>query len=154
MTTGCLHNERDRRRDGAIPDTIKRSPRPRRERKEMAMNKVAIVVLADTESHGDLGRVVNALEVVREFNYAGDEVTLIFDGAGVKWVHELSSTNHKAAPLFAAVKDKVAGACEYCASAFGVKQATLAAGVGLLGNHVGHPSFRTPVSDGYLVITF
>lgn len=118
------------------------------------MNKVAIIVLADTESHGDLGRVVNALEGVKEFKAAGDDVTLIFDGAGVKWIKELSNPDHKAAPLFAAVKDKVAGACEFCAGAFGVKQATLAAGVKLLGDHEGHPSFRTLVSGGYQVITF
>lgn len=118
------------------------------------MNKAAIIVLADTESHGDLGRVVNALEAVKEFKAAGDDVTLVFDGAGVKWVQELSSATHKAAPLFAAVKDKVAGACEFCAGAFGVKQATLAAGVALLGEHEGHPSFRQLVSDGYQVITF
>jgi len=118
------------------------------------MNKVAIVVLADTESHGDLGRVVNALEAVKEFKDAGDAVTLVFDGAGVKWVRELASASHKAAPLFAAVKDRVAGACEFCAGAFGVKQATLAAGVKLLGDHDGHPSFRSLVSDGYHVITF
>ncbi len=40
------------------------------------MTKLAVVVLADTETHGDLGRAVNALEVAREFE-AGDEVAII-----------------------------------------------------------------------------
>ena len=52
------------------------------------MPKAAIVVLADTESHGDLGRLVNALEAVKEFKEAGDDVQLIFDGAGTKWIAE------------------------------------------------------------------
>jgi hypothetical protein len=36
-------------------------------RKECTMPKVAIVILADTETHESLGRVVNALEAVKEF---------------------------------------------------------------------------------------
>lgn len=48
------------------------------------MPKAAIVVLADTETHEGLGRVVNALEAVKEFQDAGEDVQLIFDGAGTK----------------------------------------------------------------------
>lgn len=51
------------------------------------MTKVAIVVMADTETHGDLGRIANALTTTKEFEEAGeagDEVTVIFDGAGTK----------------------------------------------------------------------
>jgi hypothetical protein len=46
------------------------------------MAKAAIVVLAGTESHADLGRVTNALEAAKEFEEAGDDVEVIFDGAG------------------------------------------------------------------------
>lgn len=46
------------------------------------MSKVAIVVLADTDTHEGLGRVVNALEAVKEFKDGHDDVQLIFDGAG------------------------------------------------------------------------
>jgi hypothetical protein len=59
------------------------------------MSKVAIIVLADTEAHGDLGRVVNALEAVKEFKDVNDDVQLIFDGAGPKWIPELSKPDHK-----------------------------------------------------------
>ena len=34
------------------------------------MNKVALVVFAESESHSDLARVVNALEVAKEFKEA------------------------------------------------------------------------------------
>jgi hypothetical protein len=118
------------------------------------MEKVAIVVLADTETHGDLGRVVNALEAVKEFKEAKDDVQLIFDGAGTKWIGELSKPDHKAKGLFDAVKDRVSGACRFCAGAFQVTDEVQSRGVTLLGDYEGHPSFRKLVTQGYQVITF
>ncbi len=116
--------------------------------------KVAIVVLADTETHEQLGRVVNALEAVKEFKEAGDDVRLIFDGAGTKWPVELSKPDHRAHPLYAAVKDKVSGVCEFCAGAFGVKDDVKACGAPLVGDYDGHPSFRKLLAQDYRVITF
>lgn len=52
------------------------------------------------------------------------------------------------------MKDEVAGACNYCANAFGVKDEVQESGVTLLGDYKGHPSLQTLVSDGYQVITF
>ncbi|RMD71410.1 MAG: hypothetical protein D6819_01660 [Gammaproteobacteria bacterium] len=118
------------------------------------MNKVAIIVLAGTEGSGDLGRVVNALEAVKEFKEAGDEVRLIFDGAGTQWIPELARAEHRYHPLFDAVSDRIAGACRYCAQAFGVKEAVEGCAVPLLGEFEGHPSFRQLVTEGFQVITF
>lgn len=118
------------------------------------MVKVAIVVLADTETHGDMGRVANALEAVKELKEAKDEIKLIFDGAGTKWIAELSKPDHVLNSLFDSVKDKIAGACSFCAGAFGVKDGVQACGVLLLGEYDGHPSFKKLVSQGYQVITF
>ena len=118
------------------------------------MHKVAIVVLADTDSYEALGRVVNAMEAVKEFKDAGDEVQLIFDGAGPKWIPELSKTDHKYHRLYKAVENRIAGACEYCSGAFGVKDAVVSCGIKLAGDYEGHPSFRKLISQGYQVITF
>ncbi|MEW6247954.1 MAG: hypothetical protein AB1555_14745 [Nitrospirota bacterium] len=118
------------------------------------MAKVAIIVFADTETHEGLGRVVNALEAVKEFKEAHEDVQLIFDGAGPKWIPELSKPDHKIHGLYEAVKDRIAGACEFCAGAFGVKDKVVACGVRLAGDFEGHPSFRKLVSAGYQVITF
>lgn len=118
------------------------------------MSKVAIIVLADTESHGDLGRVVNALEAVKELKEAKDDVQLIFDGAGPKWIPELSKPDHKIHGLFEAVKDRITGACEFCAGAFDVKDKVVACGVKLAGDYEGHPSFKKLIAQGYQVITF
>lgn len=118
------------------------------------MPKVAIIVLADTETHEGLGRVVNALEAVKEFKDGHDDVQLIFDGAGAKWIPALEKADHKLHGLYAAVKDRIAGVCEYCAGAFGVKDAVVSCGVKLAGEFEGHPSFRKLVSQGYQIITF
>ncbi|MCA1586755.1 MAG: DsrE family protein [Acidobacteria bacterium] len=117
------------------------------------MNRVLVLVLADVETKGDLGRVVNALQTTREFKEAGDEVRLVFDGAGTRWIGELGSAEHKYHRLFESVKDR-AGACGYCAGAFGVKTAVEQQDVTLLDEFDGHPSLRTAVTDGYQVISF
>ena len=118
------------------------------------MNRVAIIVLADRETHEGLGRVANALEAVKEFKEAGDEVVLIFDGAGTTWVGELSRKEHLLNPLFEAVRDRVSGVCSFCADAFGVKEEVKNSGISFLGEYDGHPSFRRLISEGYQVITF
>ncbi len=118
------------------------------------MAKAAIVVLADTESKEGLGRVANALTSTKEFKEEDHEVTVIFDGAGTKWVGELSDPNHKYHGHFESVKDKIEGACAYCAKAFGVKEEVKESGVELMGEFEGHPSLAKLVSHGYQVITF
>jgi hypothetical protein len=118
------------------------------------MAKVAIIVFADTETHEALGRVINALEAAKEFKDAHDDVQLIFDGAGPKWIPELAKPDHKIHGLYEAVKDRIAGACEFCAGAFGVKDKVAACGVKLAGDYDGHPSFKKLIAQGYQVITF
>lgn len=118
------------------------------------MPKIAIVVLADTETHGDLGRATNALQVAREFKQAGDPVQIVFDGAGTKWVAALSDPDHRQHRLWKEVRDNVAGACQYCARAFGVRDDVENAGVALLDDHAGHPSLRAYVLRDYQVLTF
>src|SRR5829696_334830 len=118
------------------------------------MTKAAIVVLADTESMEGLGRVANALTAAKDFQEEGHEVTFIFDGAGTKWIGELSDPDHKYNGHFESVKDEIEGACAYCARAFGVKEEVQKSGVDLMGEFEGHPSLAKLVSEGYEVITF
>ena len=118
------------------------------------MTKAAIVVLADTETSGDLGRVVNALTTAKEFKESGDEVAIVFDGAGTKWIPALSDPGHRYSGLFADVRDRVAGACEYCSEAYGVKDEVTNLGIELLGDYEQHPSLHRYAERGYQVITF
>lgn len=117
------------------------------------MTKAALIVYADTQENEDLGRVVNAMEAVREFDEAGDEVKLIFDGAGTRWIPELSDEDHDYHDLYDQV-DQHAEVCEYCANSYGVTDAADEAGVERVDEFDGHPSIRDLVVDGYEIITF
>lgn len=118
------------------------------------MVKVAIVVLADTETHEDMARVHNALVAVKEFKDANDDVKLIFDGAGTKWIGELSKPDHPFHELFDSLKGKSTGVCSFCAGAFGIKESVLTSNIPLMGEYEGHPSFRELIAEGYQIITF
>lgn len=118
------------------------------------MLKVAVVVLADTQSPGDFGRVVNALTTAKELKQSGDDVRIVFDGAGGKWVPELAKSGHKYHALYESVREAVDGVCSYCAAAFGVKEAVKSAGVKLLEDFEDHPSLRSLMQDGYQIVTF
>jgi len=118
------------------------------------MAKAAIVVYAGTESESDFGRVVNALETAREFHETpGDEVQLVFDGAGTRWVPELADPDHDYNHLFERLRDQVS-VCGFCASAFDVEGAVARVRVARVTNHDSHPEIRDLVHDGYEVITF
>ena len=118
------------------------------------MAKAAVLLLADTETHADMARAANALTTVQDFAEHGDPVVLVFDGAGTRWAAELVKEENKLHPAFEKVRDEVAGACHYCAGAFGVREELEQSGVPLLREHKGHPSLRSLVDDGFEVITF
>ncbi|WP_246985275.1 hypothetical protein [Halorientalis marina] len=118
------------------------------------MANAAIVILAGTESHADTGRLVNGLEAAKEFAETdGDEVEVIFDGAGTQWIPELEDPDSDYHELYRAVRDDAA-ACDFCAGAFGVDDAVTDAGVARLDDHDGHPSVRSLVDDDYEILTF
>lgn len=118
------------------------------------MPQAAMLILAGTETKADLGRVVNALQIARELDEAGDDVTVIFDGAGTQWIPTLLDEEHKYHGLFERAKHNVAGACSYCAGAYGVKEAIEGTDVDLLDEFDGHPSVRKLISNGYEILTF
>jgi len=118
------------------------------------MPKAAVILLADTETHADMGRAANALTTVQEFAEAGDDITLIFDGAGVRWAAALLKEDNQLHGAFEKIRDKVAGACHFCAGAFHVRDELEGSDVPLLRDHKGHPSLRGLVADGYEIITF
>lgn len=118
------------------------------------MAKISVVILADIETHGDLGRLANALSIAKEASEAGDDVEIVFDGAGTRWIPELSKDDNKLRPTFERLRGHIAGACEFCSAAFGVTDEVRAAGIRFLSEYEGHPSLRTRVEQGYEVITF
>lgn len=118
------------------------------------MVDAAVVVLADTESHADLGRLVNGLETAKEFaETPEDDLELIFDGAGTKWIPVLEDEESDHHELYQAVRGD-SSVCDYCTTAFGVDESVDESGLVRLDDHDGHPSIRSLVADGYEVLTF
>lgn len=118
------------------------------------MARIGVIVLADAESHADMGRMANALELAKEAKENGDVVTIIFDGAGTRWVPELTNPDHDLHKLYSTVKDTVQGACAFCAAAFHVRDKIKQTDVPLVGDFDGHPSLRTLIAEGYELVTF
>jgi hypothetical protein len=116
--------------------------------------RLAVVVMAGADTHEGLARLVGALEMAREFKQAGDDVVIVFEGAGTEWAAALPAPEHNVHGLYSTVADCVRGACEFCASAFGVKDRLESHGMPLLADHDGHPSLRALASQGYQIATF
>ena len=123
--------------------------------------KAAIVVLSDPKAGTEeaFGRVFNALASAYDFKKKGSPVRLLFQGAGTRWVGELTRADHPAHALFEEVRDVVEGVSAACATAFGAREAATDYGFELLsGNEVpgtaGLPSLGALVADGYTVLIF
>jgi hypothetical protein len=84
--------------------------------------KAAIVVLSDPKSGSQeeaLGRVFNALAAAYDFKQRGDDVSVLFQGAGTRWIGQLSQADHPAHALYKEVEDTIAGVSCGCADVFG-----------------------------------
>ena len=123
--------------------------------------KAAIVVLSDPKSGSEesLGRLFNALAAAHDFKQRGDDVTLLFQGAGTRWAGEIVKPDHPAHALYLAVEDTIAGVSCGCADVFGAKEQAVRSGFELVkDNRVpgtsGLPSLRELAQQGYSILTF
>lgn len=117
------------------------------------MAKAAIVILAGTDTHADRGRMVNGLQVAKEFDDEHDDVRLIFDGAGTQWIPELEDPTDSMHEVYQALKG-YSTVCDFCVSAFDVDDPVNESDVPRVADYQGHPSIRSLVGDGYEIITF
>lgn len=85
------------------------------------MSKTAVVLFSDPKAGSEeaLGRLFNALFLTLELKDKGQDVALIFQGAGTRWPAEIAKPAHPAHALYHSVADKVAGVCGGCADVFG-----------------------------------
>ena len=123
--------------------------------------KTAIVIFSDPKNGSEeaLGRVFNGLAAAYDFKQAGDEVSIRFQGAGTRWIGELSKKDHAAHELFEAVKDHVAGVSCGCADVFGATEEAQKSGFDLIKENpvpgtTGMASFRKLAAEGYTILTF
>ncbi|MEA3411410.1 MAG: DsrE family protein [Pseudomonadota bacterium] len=122
--------------------------------------KTAILVHSDPKSGEEaLGRVFNALAVAHNFKQRGDEVRILFLGAGTRWIADLAKPDNPVHGLFNLVKDKVAGVSQGCADVFGAADEVRASEFEFLNNNpipgtAGLPSVSKLMEDGYSVLVY
>ncbi len=89
------------------------------------MYKTLVVVFSDPKlgSEEALGKLFNAMFLVYELKEKKQEVGLIFQGTGTRWLGEVVKPDHAAHGLYNSVKDKVVGASAGCATVFGAVEA-------------------------------
>jgi hypothetical protein len=122
--------------------------------------KTAIIILSDPQAGEEaLGRVFNALALAHEALQAGDEVAVIFHGAGTRWPAVLTQPKHPANGLYNAVRETVRGASCGCAAVFGATQSVEACGLPLLKDKTlpgtpGIGNIRGYLADGWQTLVF
>lgn len=123
--------------------------------------KAAILILSDPKlgSEESLGRLFNALSAVYDFQLRGDEVIILFNGTGTRWVGVLQDENHPAFELFQLVKENIAGVSCGCADVFGASDDVEKSGYELIKDNpvpgtTGLPSIPSIIRDGYTILTF
>ena len=123
--------------------------------------KTVIVILSDPKSGSEeaLGRVFNALALASECQQKGDEVAVVFNGAGTRWPAELAKLSHPANGLYNSVRDVVQGVSRGCAEVFGASEGVKSCGVPIIKDHAlagttGLLSLRRYLADGWSPVVF
>ncbi|WP_280396690.1 hypothetical protein [Nocardia carnea] len=122
--------------------------------------KTAVLVLSDPNGGDEaLGRMFNALAAAYDFDQAGDEVRVQFQGAGTRWPELLESPEHPAYEVYQAVRHTIAGISCGCSDLFGGRDGATAAGLDLIKDNPlpgtsGVASVRALVDNGYAILAF
>ncbi len=106
-----------------------------------------------------LGRMLNGLAFAYESREAGDEVEIVFKGAGTRWPSELVKLGHPAHERYQLVRESVKGASLGCAAKYGAKGELEACGVRLLADTPmpgtpGVAGLRAYYAGGWNVVVF
>ena len=122
--------------------------------------KLAVVIAADpSKGEEPLGRVFNGLALAADALRHGDEVEVVFVGAGTRWPAELARLSHPAHGLFTSVREAIAGASAGCALVFGAREQVEEAGLRQLTDNPlpgtpGLASLRRYLDSGWQALVF
>ena len=123
--------------------------------------KTAIVILSDPKSGSEesLGRLFNGLAAAYDFKQKGDEVSILFQGTGVRWAKQLNNSDHPAHQLYKSIEPHVAGASHACTEFFSTPKEVIKNGLELIKDNevpgtAGLPSLQKLIADGYQLLIF
>lgn len=122
--------------------------------------KIAIAITADPKLGDDgLGRAFQGLALAAEAKQAGDEVEVVFVGAGTRWPAEATKLGHPLRGLYDAVRPCVRGASCGCADVFGAASGVESCGVPKLREFAlpgtsGLASLRRYLAEGWQTLVF
>lgn len=118
--------------------------------------KFLIILHASTETHEGKARALHALLYARELMDKGYDVALLFDGAGTEWAARFSRAqdDDSLAQMYHKIKseDTAIVICDYCATAFAVKDVLQHNKETLTAEYSGHPSLVRWIEQGYEVL--
>lgn len=115
-------------------------------------NKIAIFIYESVA--GDLSRAYRGLSTAAEFVRAGDEVAVVFDGAGSETLAAIVDPDSKLNGLLQVISESIDGVCSFCAASHKVLDAIRDAGYPLLTDNLGEASVRKYVNEGYTILNF
>jgi hypothetical protein len=122
--------------------------------------KVAIIILSDPKNGDEaLGRAINALALAAEAQTQGDEVNVVFAGAGTRWPSEFTKLSHPANGLYNAVRPSITGASRGCSAVFGAAKEVEACGLPEIKDNElpgtpGVASIRRYLAEGWQTLVF
>jgi hypothetical protein len=117
------------------------------------MNKIAVVIYSKLEGAGN-SAVYRALMFVDELLRAGDDVSLVFDGAGTTALAAMLREDHSLHRAWTKAAPALRGACRYCAKSYEVLDTLEAAQMPMLADDRGHASLRALLLEGRQIVTF
>ena len=116
------------------------------------MDKIAVIIYESVEK--DVSRVYRALKVASEFNQAGDDVVLLFDGSGVKSLAEMANVQSSMHTLLESLRSNIRGACAYCARAHEVEKILIGQGYAMISEAFGEISLRGLIQERRTILNF
>ncbi len=119
------------------------------------MAKFAIILQAGPGSHESHARMFHSMVYSKELRERGHDVRLVFDGAGTEWLAKWGSPqdddDRLMGGLFQQLKDAglAYAVCDFCATAFKVREKLRDQGEPLVAEYMNHPSIAELVDNGF-----
>ncbi len=121
------------------------------------MAKVAIIVLEGTELKESVAKIRHAMIYSKEIKASGNEIIIIFDGNGTKWLDIISNETSEydfLNKLFKEITEMgiIYRACGFCSARKEVRESLSKKNIIFLSEYEGHPDAGKLINEGYQII--